>query len=264
MVIHERGAGTPLILVPSIHGRWEYLRPAIDALAEFFRVVTFSLSDEPSSWCSFDATLGLDNFVRQIDEAMQRTNAVPAVVCGVSFGGLVALRFAAARPAATAALVLASTPGPGWHLRPRHAAYARVPWLGGPLFAIETPRRLAAELRAAFPDPRERRRFAFDQLRLAVRRPLSPARMARRALMIESCDVRAWSAKVAAPTLVVTGEPSLDHVVSADGSIEYVRMIPGGRHAMLERTGHLGTITRPLAFADIVRRFTREAVHAAA
>jgi hypothetical protein len=34
MVI-DVGHGPPLVLVPGIQGRWEYLRPAIEALARF-------------------------------------------------------------------------------------------------------------------------------------------------------------------------------------------------------------------------------------
>ena len=69
-----------------------------------------------------------------------------------------ALRFAARHPERVSALVLASTPGPGWHLRPRHDLYARWPRVFGPLFIAETPFRARPELRAALPDAAARRR----------------------------------------------------------------------------------------------------------
>ena len=56
MQIIERGTGTPLVLVPPLPGRWEYVRPAVNALAESFRVITFSLCDEPSSAAPFAAS----------------------------------------------------------------------------------------------------------------------------------------------------------------------------------------------------------------
>ena len=37
-----------VVLVPGIQGRWEYLAPAVDALAPSHRVITFSLRAEPS------------------------------------------------------------------------------------------------------------------------------------------------------------------------------------------------------------------------
>jgi pimeloyl-ACP methyl ester carboxylesterase len=53
----------------------------------------------------------------------------------------------------------------------------------------------------------------------------------------------------------VTGERALDHVVSVDDSVGYVPLIRGARGVVLERTGHLGSITRPDDFAAIVREF---------
>jgi pimeloyl-ACP methyl ester carboxylesterase len=88
--------------------------------------------------------------------------------------------------------------------------------------------------------------------------------MARRALLIPTADVLEWCSHITVPTLVVTGEPGLDYVVPADRSLEYLRAIPGARHVILERTGHLGTITRADRFAEAVRQFTRGLDHAAA
>ncbi len=105
-----------------------------------------------------------------------------AAICGISFGGLIALRVAATMPARASALVLASTPGPQFHLKTRHRLYARMPWLFGPLFAAESPSRLRAEVKAALPDETERRGFMRRQLRTFRDAPLSVSRMATRAL----------------------------------------------------------------------------------
>jgi 3-oxoadipate enol-lactonase len=262
--IIDRGTGTPLVLVPTLHGRWEYLGQTVDALSASFRVLTFPLCDEPAAGLPFDPAAGLESYAAQVEQALNVADVGRAVVCGVSFGGLVALRFAATRPSRTAALVLASTPGPAWPMRPRHELYARLPWLFGPIFAAETPLRVHAELAAALPARLDRLRFLVSQLRLLLVRPLSPSRMARRARLISSADARHLCAEVAAPTLVVTGEPALDHVVPAGGSLEYLQLIRGARHVVLERSGHLGTVTRPDAFAEIVKAFVREVSHAAA
>jgi pimeloyl-ACP methyl ester carboxylesterase len=79
--------------------------------------------------------------------------------------------------------------------------------------------------------------------------------MGRRARLIGRLDLAVDCDRVSAPTLVVTGERSLDHVVSVDHSNGYVSLIRGARGAVLERTGHLGSITRPEQFAAIVRDF---------
>jgi pimeloyl-ACP methyl ester carboxylesterase len=262
--IFTEGSGPALVLIPRLEGRWEYMRAAVDALARSFRVVTFSLAGEPSSGVALDRTRGLENYVSQVRSVLDQQRIDRAVICGVSFGGVVAVRFAAAHPERTGALVIASTPGPRWQLRPRHLLYARMPWLFGPVFVAETPSRLRDEIRAALPSRRDRLRFGLGQIRTFTRAPISLARMAERARMISPLDLTAECVRVTAPTLVITGEPQLDHIVPVNGTSEYVRLIPGARCAVLERTGHQGIMTRPDAFADIVRAFVENQRHAAA
>jgi pimeloyl-ACP methyl ester carboxylesterase len=100
-----------------------------------------------------------------------------------------------------------------------------------------------------------------SQLRLLATARLSLTRMAARARMITSADFAVEAGRVVAPTLIVTGEPRLDYVVPATGSSEYVRLIPGARSVVIERTGHLGSITRPEAFADAIDEFVATLEH---
>jgi pimeloyl-ACP methyl ester carboxylesterase len=111
----ELGGGRPLVLIPGIQGRWEWMRPAVDALAARFRVITFSLPGERRSGLPprvFDA------HADQVDEVLDRAAVDRAIICGVSYGGLVALRYATRRPARVDRLVLVSTPGPRWQPNP--------------------------------------------------------------------------------------------------------------------------------------------------
>ena len=237
------------MLIPGIQGRWEYMRPTVDALSRQFDVRTCSLRE---------GARGLDDFVQQVTDTMDESRFDRAVICGVSFGGLVALRFAAIYPQRTRALVLASTPGPDYTLRLRHRAYMRLPWILGPLFLLETPWRLRRELVAALPSRAARWALRFRVLATFPVAPVSLSGMASRARMMQSIDPRHDCARIEAPTLVVTGEPSLDFVVPVDTSTAYTRLIRGARAEVLERTGHIGTITRPTAFADTVDRFIAE------
>jgi pimeloyl-ACP methyl ester carboxylesterase len=142
--------------------------------------------------------------------------------------------------------------------------YLRAPWILGPLFLAETPFRLRPEILTAIPDAKGRRAFSLRSLRTVVAAPISLSKLAGRARMISADDVTADCAGITAPTLIITGEPHLDHVVPVDGSSEYLRLIPNARAAVLERTGHLGSITRPEAFAALVSAFTEGHRHAAA
>ena len=253
MDIVDRGIGPPLVLIPGLQGRWEYLRPAVDALSAFFRVLTFSLGSDD-----------LDGYARQVAAVMTDARVERAAICGVSFGGLVAVRFAAQHPTRCDALILASTPGPALRLRWHHRIYVRAPWIFGPLFLAETPWRLQAEIRSAIPEAKARRQFSMRALRTLMSAPVSLSSMAARAKMISTEDVGTDCARITAPTLIVTGERDLDHVVPVDGSSAYLRLISDARAVVVERTGHLGSITRPDAFAAVVHTFTEDHRHAAA
>jgi pimeloyl-ACP methyl ester carboxylesterase len=253
MTIIDRGTGPALVLIPGLQGRWEYMRATVDALAASFRVITFSLDGAD-----------LDSYAHQVGRALDQAGVDGAVVCGQSFGGLIALRFAAAQPARCRALVLASTPRPALTLRRRHEIYLKAPWLLGPAFLAETPFRVRRELRAAMADARARRRFSVDALRTFVRAPVNVGKMAARARLIIGGESLADCARIAAPTLIVTGEAHLDHVVPVEASAEYERLIPHARRAVLASTGHLGAMTRPHEFAALLREFVEGLRDAAA
>lgn len=263
-MVFERGSGTPLLFIPGLQGRWEYTRSTVEALAAHFRVLTFSLADEPASGFEFDEARAFESYADHVRTVMDAAGVGRAIVCGLSFGGLVALKFAASHAGRTAGLVLASTPGPGWHLRKRHDLYARLPWLFGPLFLMEVPFRARPELLAALPDAAARRAFTRAVLRTVVTAPVSLPRMAARARRIGTYDSRSDCGRIAVPTLIVTGEPSLDYVVPPDASSQYAQLIAGAKTAVLASTGHQGTITRPDAFAALVREFVHEMIPASA
>jgi pimeloyl-ACP methyl ester carboxylesterase len=249
----DRGSGPCLVLVPGLQGRWEYMRPTVDALSQSFRVLTFSLGSGD-----------LNSYADDVAAAMTAARVERAAICGVSFGGLIAVRFAARYPSRCEALILASTPKPALQLRRRHEVYLRAPWAFGPIFLAETPLRLRQEICTAIPDRGARRRFSFRAMRTAIAAPVSLSQMAQRARMATAEDVSPDCARITAPTLVVTGEPHLDYIVPVDGTSEYLNLIPNARGAVLERTGHIGSITRPDAFAALIRDFIKGLRHAAA
>jgi pimeloyl-ACP methyl ester carboxylesterase len=228
----EHGSGPALVVIPGLPGPWKFIAPAVRALSAGFRVLTMSLGPE----CTIESD------VARIAASLDERRIDRAVICGISLGGLVALRFAATHPERTSALVLVSAPGPGMRLRPHHRLYTRWPHLFGPLFVIETPFRLWRELH-------------WSQITAALTTPLSFAKMAKRARLIESTDIAADCGRVVAPTLVVTGDARLDHVVPVESTMEYLRAIPGSQHATLAGTGHLGSVTRSHVFAGLVTDF---------
>jgi len=244
---HVQGGGPALVLIPGLQGRWEYQQATVDALAATFRVITFSLDGSD-----------LDSYADQVARALDYAREEAAIVVGISFGGLIAVRFASRYPSRCRALVLANTPKPALTLRRRHQVYMKAPWLLGPLFLVETPFRVRRELRAAVAEPRARRRFSLNQLRTFFRAPVSVLGMAERAKLVTGDGVVGDCARVAVPTLLLTGEAHLDFVVPVEGVAEYQRLIPHARRVVLPSTGHLGSMTRPREFASLIRSFIED------
>ena len=249
------GDGTPVVLVPGIQGRWEWMRPTVSALAERCRVITFSLAGERGTTPVAACVPPFDRFVHQVDEALDGAGVARAAICGVSYGGLIALRYAAARPRRVTALVLVSAVGPAWRPDGRVSRYVRRPWLTAPAFFVTAPLQLRPEVKAAFPHPLARLRFMARHAARVVTAPMSPARMAERVRLASGIDFVADCRAVSVPTLVVTGEPALDRVVPVEQTREYLQLIPRSRAATLEGTGHIGLITKPGRFAEVVGGF---------
>ncbi len=249
------GSGPPLVLIPGVQGRWEWMRPAVHALASSFTVATFSLAGERGSTARLRPDTRFDCHLEQVDEALRRNGWDQAVVCGVSYGGLVALRYAALRPGRTRALVLVSTPGPRWQPDARVRRYVSSPWLSAPAFVGGAPLRLWPEIRAAFRSRLQACACGARHLVNVALAPAWPSRMANRIRCLDGLDFFADAARVRSPTLVITGEPHLDRVVPVDGTLEYVSTIPGASARMLPGTGHLGLVTRPREFARLIAEF---------
>jgi len=245
------GSGPAVVLIPGIQGRWEWMWPAVDALERHCRVISFSLAESRG----VDPTRGFDAYLDQIEEVMTRVGLGNAAVCGVSFGGLIALHWAARRPERTRALVLVSTPSPNWKPAAHLDWYLRAPRLLAPVFAAQSPFRLGPEIWRAHDSVGDRLAFSGRHLARVARSPFSPVAMAERVRLMSTVDFEADCRRVRAPTLVLTGEPGLDRVVSVDSTRSYTDRIAGARHATLERTGHIGLVTRPDRFAEMVGPF---------
>jgi pimeloyl-ACP methyl ester carboxylesterase len=136
----------------------------------------------------------------------------------------------------------------------------KAPRLLSPVFVVTAPGRLGREIGAAFPRVRDRLRFTARHTWRVVRSPMSPAKMARR---VEWAQLHHFAvpAQVKAPVMVMTGEPGLDRVVPMQVSEQLLARFPSATHVVLPRTGHLGIVTKPAAFADAVDAFLCHGSH---
>ena len=254
----DRGHGNPIVLVPGIQGRWEWMGPAIRELAKRCRVLSFSYDRTPGA-SSRAATETLDGLVEQVKEVMDAAGVERATLCGVSFGGFVATRFAARFPDRVSALILVSSPTPRWKPNAKLLRYMQRPLLSMPLVLPAWFLRMWPEIFAAKPTLAGRARFAARYFGRIVLSPLSVTKMSAWARLKLNTDIVEDCARVQAPALLITGEPGLDRVIDLRHADDWLELIPGTRHVTIPRTGHIGLVSKPGEFADIVCRFMKEA-----
>lgn len=251
----DRGKGTPLIVIPGVQGRWEWMKPALEELGTRCRALSYTLCGDIGSDTRFDKALGFDNFIRQLDRVFERAGLHSAALCGVSYGGFIALRYAALRPERVSSLVFVSAPAPGWIPSGRQQRYLSHPWRSAPAFVMTSPLRLWPEIRAAYDTTRERLTFLIRHAVRVMSAPVIPPRMAMRVTLQQQVDFAPDCDRIRVPTLIVTGEDGLDQIVPAEVTRRYQELIPGSRYVQLKRSGHIGLLTHPAQFADIVTGF---------
>lgn len=263
MKIIDVGSGVPVVVVPGVQGRWEWMKPGIDALARHCRVITFSLVDEPTCQGCFDVNARFSCYVTQIADALDQAGVEQASICGVSYGGLIAAAFAARHPERALSLALVSPIPPSWAPDRRVRMYLRFPRLLSPLFVMHSLR-LYREIAVAAPAFGAGVRMAVHHGWNVLTHMFSPGLMARRVRWLASVDIAEEVARLEIPTLLITGDDALEQVVPVRASREYVHMWPHAQVAILDHTGHLGMITRPEEFARALGSFVDSSARDAA
>jgi len=241
----DEGTGTPIVVVQPLPGRWEWTRDLVRELARGARTITYTLCTAPR----------IDDYVAQLRQVMDAAGVKSAALCGISFGGAVAARFAAEFPERVTKLVLVSAPGPGWKANPVQAGYVAAPWRSLPAFAAGALTRTAPEIVSAFDTWRARLWFVVRYGLVALRYPSMPHQLARRVQLLERLNLADDCARITAPTLVVTGEPALDRVIPVESTRRYAELIGNAQYVMVEKTGHQGVLTQPRRFASLVSGF---------
>ena len=218
----------------------------IAGLSDAFTVIAW---DEPGAGRSSDvpADFGLAGYAIALAGLVEALGA-PAHVCGLSWGGTVALELYRRRPELVATLVLADTYA-GWkgslpepELRARVAGVERMlassaetarPTLPG-LFAGEPPREVVELLDGVAADVRP------ESVRVALR------------AMAET-DLRDVLPAIAVPTLLVWGERDVRSPLSV--AHEFARAIPHAELVVIPGAGHMSNLERPDEFNSAVRAF---------
>jgi pimeloyl-ACP methyl ester carboxylesterase len=237
------------------------MKPALIELAGCCRTISYSLSGDIGSGERPDPDQGFENYLRQLDTILDIAGLPRVALCGVSFGGFVALRYAATRPERVTSLVLASAPAPGWKPNSQQARWIASPWVSAPAFVATAPMRVWPEVRATFPTWSSRLGFFLRQGMRTAFAPMIPSLMAERIRLAEQTDFAPDCSRIHVPTLILTGEEPLDRVVPVSSTRLFSTLIAGAESDVLERTGHLGAMTQPSRFAEVVGKFVHAHNH---
>jgi pimeloyl-ACP methyl ester carboxylesterase len=242
------GSGEPLLMIQGLgYGRSGW-GPALQLLAQRFKVVTFDNrgfgGSEITPGPYTTAQLARDALAVLDAAGVERTHVI-----GISLGGMIAQELVLAAPQRVQKLVLCSTTP------------------GGPKSVPMPEKTVALMGRQAQLDPQE-------AMRLFVENALSPEPPA--GLMDEIVSYRmenppdgaGWDSQASAgaahdalarlgeirvPTLVVHG--TADNVVDAGNAPLLAHAIPGARLELLEGVGHLLPWERPEEFVALVEEF---------
>jgi pimeloyl-ACP methyl ester carboxylesterase len=258
-VDYGSGHGPPVLLIHGLAGCWQNWLENIPRLGQERRVLApdlpgFGHSDMPVEGIT------IPGYARYLRAFWERLDMGPAVIVGNSMGGFVAAELAIQFPEVCDRLVLVAAAGISI------TSLRRRPTLtGARVFAAMASRTVAQRERVV-----RRPRLRHMALQLVARHPtrLKPDLAheliqgggkpgflpAMEALL--SYDFRDRLPEIRCPTLIVWGEH--DMLVPVEDAHEFERRVPAAKKVVLDDTGHVPMLERPIAFNDCLLGFIGE------
>jgi pimeloyl-ACP methyl ester carboxylesterase len=242
----EWGDGPPLVLVPGLAGGYELLGPLARLLGQHFRVISYQLRGEEDPF-ALRRRFGLADLVDDLAEFLGWHYLESPVVLGVSFGGVLALEFAARYPCRLRALAIQGV---------------------GARFETGLLQRVAGTVLSRYPLPSDNPFVnQFFNLLFGRRQEQGPlfhfvtrqcwqtdqSVMAHRFHLVERFDMTGRLDRVRVPTLALAGDRDL--LVSQRSLNVLEKGLEKGRVIQLPGCGHLASVTNPQRVAEEVVRF---------
>jgi pimeloyl-ACP methyl ester carboxylesterase len=258
-IAHDRrGSGPPVVLVHGLGGTSAGIWGRVAGeLEDAFTVVTFDLRGTGESERAA-GPYSLDDFVGDLRGLAEELDLASPALVGHSFGGSIALAYAARHPEAVSAVV--SVGGPvvlpeqGQQGMRDRAEKVENEGMASVAETVAT--------NGTAPSFRERDPEGFDAL-VAMLGANDPATYAATCRALAETDLRPELARVSAAVLLVSGDR--DGVVPPAAGDEIEAALPNVvRRVTVEDCGHNLTIERPEVLVDEVRSFLRGRVAAPA
>jgi pimeloyl-ACP methyl ester carboxylesterase len=233
----EVGEGPVCVFLPGLLGCIEHYEQALRRLSDRCRciVVDFFLLELRREWANLE-------FVTETFRELMRSEALaPAVLCGNSFGGHVALLTALDHPELARGLVLAGSSGLAERTFEKDVEHR------------PSRRWLERKIGELFSDDDFDITEFVDHAHRELRDPRKALMLVKLARSTKRRHLGDALPRVTSPTLVLWGKD--DEVTDADTAREFARLIPDSELCWIERCGHAPMIERPIEFADGIRAF---------
>jgi len=242
----EWGDGPPLILVPGLAGGYELLGPLARLLARHYRVISYQLRGEDDCF-AVRRRFGLSDLVRDLAEFLDWHRLESPIVFGVSFGGVLALEFAARFPHRVNDLIVQ-----GAGARFERGLLQSVAGLVLSRFPLPSDSPFINQFFNLLFGSREDDRLLFEFVTRQCWQT-DQGVMAHRFGLVEQFDVGDRLHRIKAPTLILGAERDL--LVSEKNLKALNEGIEQSRLVRLSGCGHLAFVTQPQRVAGEVRQF---------
>jgi pimeloyl-ACP methyl ester carboxylesterase len=249
----EAGDGVPVIFIPGITEFKEAFAFQFRGLQDRYRVISYDVRRGLKR--STDYTLELlGDDLRKLLAALELDSAV---LCGHSFGGLIALQFALRYPECTKALILSST----FASPPTVPQSQLLSWISSAGHPFHRSLGTRFKLHIARLLKRDSAETMTDQaaaIRSVARQAdeVSPTTVQERLHLISKADYRSRMREILSPTLVVVG--SREKPVFLTGAQELYERITDASLEVIEGAGHFTFLTRHDEFNAAVDEFLSE------
>ncbi len=247
----EWGDGPPLVLVPGLAGGYELLGPLARLLARDFRVISYQLRGEDDPF-ALRRRFSRQDLVEDLAEFLDWHCLERPALMGVSFGGVLALEFAARHPQRLCSLVVQGA---------------------GARFERGLLQQVASAVLTRYPLPSDSPFInQFFNLLFGGRQKPGPlvefvtrqcwqtdqSVMTHRFHLVETFNLDSRMDQIDVPTLLMAGDKDL--LVSERSLRDLGVGIAQAEVVRLPKCGHLAFVTRPERVAEEVRRFLREPI----
>lgn len=242
----EWGEGPPLVIIPGLAGGYELLGPLARILARDFRVISYQLRGEDNCF-ALRRPFDREDLVGDLAELLDCLCLENPTLMGVSFGGVLAMEFAARHPYRLKELIVQGA---------------------GSRFEQGLLQTVAGTVLSRFPLPSDnpfvnqffnllfggatKKDALFDFVTRQIWQT-DQSMMAHRFRLVETFDINPRLNRIRVPTLILAGDK--DVLVSPRSLTELEEGIQDSQLKRLPRCGHLAFVTNPTLVADKVRRF---------